>query len=402
MSTFFDARDFLAAGDGVADDTTEILAAVAAASAAGGGCVYLHGAHKISASIVLPLNVNLRGDGKNVTWLLPTSRNIDAVVYSPPGVTETEGVNQTRAKNATPTLEGFSIQYPALDLPPLVNGVRRYTDNGKYAIRLQAQDAGTGTLQEPAKNVTQPTIRDVGIVNAPNGILLNNELGGLIDNGIIDNFETVGIEIDSPDSKDGGGVTIRSTPIVNYQGYPANLDLVRGTAIVWRSGGALKILDGSIACVNDGIRALFDGDTSQLMVDRINFDTFFHIAVWLSRNQAFPNARLTVVKITNNEFAGPNAIYADTDSVQWLSDVVCDNNLFRGAADQAVAQIYLDGVAGGSIRHGYHRSNKAGTTGIILGVHTTGIRYGRNIQEPPAMFSADQNLGAGNTALASP
>lgn len=402
-ATIFDVRDYGAACDGTTDDAAAVQRAVDAAEAAGSGEVRAHVAHRLSQPIVIPQGVTLSGDGKNVAWFLPESRNIDAIQFSPAhGVTTTNGVNLSRAENATVTLRDFSIQYPALVLPELINGKRQYSDSGKYAIRMKAHDDGSGTPAEPAANITQPTISNVSIVNAPNGILISNALGGLIDNCLIDNFEVVGIEIASPESPDGGGVNISRTPIVNYQGWPNHLELQRGTGIVWRSGGGLKVLDCGMACVNDGIRTITEGNTSQFMVSRVSFDTFFNVAVRLSRNQSFPNARLTVIKITDNEFSGPNAIYADPDETKWLSDVICDANIYRGSASAAVAQVYLDGVDGASVRNGFHRSNISGTVAVILGAHTSNVRYGRNIKEPAGLFSADQDYGTGNTALGAP
>lgn len=80
--TMFNVRDYLAVGDGVADDTAAINNALIAANAAGGGCVFLpHGTYKTSATIVIPGdNIILKGESKGSTSIKPVSgANFDVI-----------------------------------------------------------------------------------------------------------------------------------------------------------------------------------------------------------------------------------------------------------------------------------------------------------------------------------
>lgn len=83
--TVFDVRDYLAIGDGVADDTTPILNALSAANAAGGGCVYLPvGTYKTSASIVIPGdNIVLKGESEGSTTIKPVSGALFDAISTP-------------------------------------------------------------------------------------------------------------------------------------------------------------------------------------------------------------------------------------------------------------------------------------------------------------------------------
>lgn len=68
------ASPYLAAGNGVADDTAAIQAAIDACTAAGGGVVYLpKGTYKITAALVLKAGVSLVGDGSRVSTISASS-----------------------------------------------------------------------------------------------------------------------------------------------------------------------------------------------------------------------------------------------------------------------------------------------------------------------------------------
>ncbi len=82
-TTRFDVVACGAVGDGVADDTAALAAALAKAGAAGGGVVYVpSGRYKITAKLVVPPKTVLRGEKRELVWLIVPKElaEIDAVL----------------------------------------------------------------------------------------------------------------------------------------------------------------------------------------------------------------------------------------------------------------------------------------------------------------------------------
>ncbi len=69
-ATVYNVRDFGAAGDGYADDTTPLRTALAQAQANGGGVVRLpRGTYRLTAQLNVPPRTVVRGEGPEATWL---------------------------------------------------------------------------------------------------------------------------------------------------------------------------------------------------------------------------------------------------------------------------------------------------------------------------------------------
>lgn len=305
-------------------DTGALLSAIASAQAAGCGEVRPHGPCAISSSLVITSNITIRGDGIDNTWILPTSSNFDAISFNPVGVTLAQGVNPQYGQRATITIEGLSIQFPSIQT------------SSNVGIRLQAQN----------NCITQPIIRDVGIYNAPTGISVVDPVGGLIDNCKIENFDAVGIVLDSPTSPDGGGMVVRDTVVTNYQGFNATTGVGSGTGIFWKSGGAFTVDNCGFSDLYDGLRAYIGGSSTQCSIIGTKFDTTTNTSIRLGRQNS--NVSFATVLIDHCEMATSVGLYVEPDPFggQWLSDVTFGNNIVRGPSGAATSLVLVNSMSG--------------------------------------------------------
>lgn len=336
-----------------ATDTPALQSAISSAQSTGYGIVWTHGACATNATLTITGNITFCGDGPDNTWLLPTSSSFDVIFFNPPGATEAQGVNPLRGQRATIKLEGFSIQFPSVQ------------NTGKVGIRVQAQTGG----------VTQPVIRDVSIYNAPSGMIVVDTVGGLIQNCKIENFNAIGIMLQSPTYPDAGGMVIKDCAITNYQGWNQTTGVASGTGILWKSGGALKVQGCAFAALYDGFKASLDGSSTQCTIHGCSFDTTTDTSIWFER--AIAGVTFGFVNIAGNTFATPTALYIATDT-QWLSDVSFIGNTINGASATSASQVYVDAVDGVTIAYNEMRSNSASPTAINIGAHTLGGVVGPN------------------------
>lgn len=93
----FNVRDYLAVGNGVANDAPAIQAAINAASTAGGGTVYLpHGVYSTAGTLIISSNgIVIEGENKGNTTIKPVAGStFDVISTSAPGTAGTAGFVQ--------------------------------------------------------------------------------------------------------------------------------------------------------------------------------------------------------------------------------------------------------------------------------------------------------------------
>lgn len=371
-ATMFDIRNFGAVCNGIADDTIAIQAAINAAQAVK-GTVHLFGSCKISSTLTATHNIKIIGDGMNNTWLFPTASTFDALFFnSADGVTLTEGVNSNFNDNATCSFEGFSIQYPTVQV------------QSKYAIKLQAQ----GSLI-----TTQPVIRDIGIYNAPNGMLLYDVIGGVIERCVVMNFGTTGIELNSPDAVDGGGTVICHNSIVNYNNYPVNPPA--GYGIYWQSPGGIKIIDNGFAVLGRGIYGNLNGSSSQMHIKGNTFDSLSDAGIYITRQNG--SVTFSTILVEDNAFAVCPALYLAPDTSNWLDTVIFTGNIVN--MNLVGSGVFFDGIINGLISGNIFRNYVATNVAINLAAHSSIVMYGPNLRCGSA-FSANADAGTGNIVVA--
>lgn len=118
----FDVRIYEAACDGVTDDTAAVIAAAAAASAEGGGLVTVpSGTCCISGSIVLPPNVDIRGQGKKSTIFKCLAPGAQLAFGPPSGLFGYGGMSGSftvdgNALATTPIQVGQTVQRSFIDI----------------------------------------------------------------------------------------------------------------------------------------------------------------------------------------------------------------------------------------------------------------------------------------------
>lgn len=148
--TGYDVATFGAVGDGVTDDTAAIVAAINAAHTAGGGVVELAAAtYLVSASLVLPVNVSIRGAGR-ASWLKLADGSNCPVIVIPKGI-ET-GYYGTLA---------FSLRSFAIDGNAAGQGAGAW-----YGVELVDGDAGANTFLVASDVWVQNTVGDAWYVGA--------------------------------------------------------------------------------------------------------------------------------------------------------------------------------------------------------------------------------------------
>lgn len=371
--------------DGVTDATAAINNELSGNALDGGGIVWLHGSCPLSGSLISTgAAVTLRGDGLNNTFILPSNSTFDAIVYNPVGITLPQGLNFSPATNATITIDGLSIVYPAVQ------------NTGKYAIKLQAQ-AGACNPGGARMCINQPHITNVGIYNASRGILVYNAIGGEISNNVIMNFygttsnaDGGGIVVDTPDSPDGGGLNIYQNAIVNYLG---TCSTPAGNGIHFKSGGGIKIHHNGFACVFNGVYATIDGSSTQLAVDNNSYDTVTNTAFWLSRvNPPSPKPPVTFAQVSFSQnkcalVGGAVCMYVATDT-KWLESVTVNANKVLGASNGNGSHFYLDAIDTLIVQGNTTISNGGSPVAYNIGSHTTNVLLGPNMKGGQA-FSAD-------------
>lgn len=109
---WFDVRDYLAVGDGSADDTVPINNAIAACAAAGGGTVYLpHGTYSTSGTIVITNdNIVLKGENRGATKIKPvTGATFDVIATPIPSTAGTAGYIRSFIGVEDLTIDGSSM-----------------------------------------------------------------------------------------------------------------------------------------------------------------------------------------------------------------------------------------------------------------------------------------------------
>ena len=83
-STVFNVKDYGALGDNTTNDYTAIAAAITALTANGGGVLYFpYGRYKIGTALsITNVPIVIRGDGRDITWLIQTAAAANGVVFT--------------------------------------------------------------------------------------------------------------------------------------------------------------------------------------------------------------------------------------------------------------------------------------------------------------------------------
>lgn len=164
----YNVKDYGAKGDNATNDGTALAAAITACSSAGGGVVVLPpGTYIITAEIVVPSNVELRGSGRDVTAIKRTGATAGKVLVNSDMTSGNVGitvrdltVDRTDGADALSTTADNAINFRYVDRL-LIENVR--ARGGMKAIHLQSC---SGWLVRPRCD----TFRD-------NGIAINDATG---------------------------------------------------------------------------------------------------------------------------------------------------------------------------------------------------------------------------------
>lgn len=231
QAPFLHSKVFGATGNGSTDDVTALQAWVTACQASNQACWLDPGTYKISTALSVTAPLSISGPG----WI--------AAVLAP-----VVGVDGIDVNTQSPvTFQGFSVNYPSS------------ANSGTSAIKVTA----------PSLQNNESVFRDLGMMNAYNGLNLLNAAYFVVDNIRVNQFGSVGIGVQDQNQPDAGDGTI-----VNSLFLGAAASAGSSVCVQWQSGGGLRVQNNKCLTTNAGVQVELQSGatTSQLLINNNSFD----------------------------------------------------------------------------------------------------------------------------------
>lgn len=177
----YQPEKFGAAGDGVADDTAEIVACMASAALTGGNVVFGPNDYKITSTLSRPAGVSLRGAGIGLTKLLFSG---SGYAVDHPALDAEAGV----------TVEGFTISCSGASASGFRQGDFAAALAAGYYTKLSIKDIyvvgpGAGTA-----GLTGMLLSQIAASNVENVTVQNFETGFVADRTTANNYSRVTVQ----------------------------------------------------------------------------------------------------------------------------------------------------------------------------------------------------------------